>query len=711
MLKKITGISKLRPRARLLRSFGDELISNETVAISELVKNSYDADSTRVRIKFKDPIIAGSGTIEVMDNGNGMSLETLQTTWVEPATLFKKKSPYSERKNRRVLGEKGIGRFASSRLARYLEVITRRLGDPNEIIVSLDWEEFDDENKYLDQIEIKWEERPPKVICPDGKIRYLWKNETRKPINDMTHGTLLRMKNLRSNWDEKQFEALRIALSKLINPFSDLSDFTVILDLPEQYNYLSGPIESVETSRNPHYRINGSVDVNGVYSFQIKNQSETDEINGKFSLENGRVPICGPIIVDFRIWDRDKQALHDIASQFGLSLTGMREKLNELAGISVYRDGFRVLPYGEPQNDWLRLDLRSRLNPTLRLANNQIIGYISITADDNPLKDQSNREGIMDGQAFDDLKEIVIKILNEMEVRRYKIRREFDKKPSKKSGVFVDFDLDSVRKIVEKKHPKDLELLKLIQSKEKDLDYRIKEVQSVISRYRRLATLGQLIDSVLHEGRAPVAKIINEVDLGLNDLKRKIYISLSARFETIKKQTDSLKLVFNRIEPFGGRKRGVLSKKKLGEIIKTGVDVLQSEIDIAGIKLSVTGIDTFVRVDDQEIQEVIVNLLMNSLYWLGQVPKKEREIVIDINRVSDNEVSIIFSDSGPGVDLEIRDQVFDPYFSTRPNGVGLGLSIAGEIVNDYYDGELELLEEGPLSGATFKINLRKRVKP
>src|SRR5262245_22851300 len=84
------GMQMLRPRARLLRTFGDELISSEVVALIELVKNAYDADATRVAIRFSEDLSRGKGRIEVIDNGNGMSLDTVTGAWMEPATLFKK---------------------------------------------------------------------------------------------------------------------------------------------------------------------------------------------------------------------------------------------------------------------------------------------------------------------------------------------------------------------------------------------------------------------------------------------------------------------------------------------------------------------------------------------------------------------------------------------------------------------------------------------
>ena len=96
------------------------------------------------------------------------------------------------------------------------------------------------------------------------------------------------------------------------------------------------------------------------------------------------------------------------------------------------------------------------------------------------------------------------------------------------------------------------------------------------------------------------------------------------------------------------------------------------------------------------------------MYWLEQIPQDERKIKVQVQRKSRDQVDILFSDSGPGVTPEFRERIFEPYFSTKPDGVGLGLAIAGEIVSDYYDGSL-VLEDGPLPGATFRITLRRRV--
>lgn len=184
---------------------------------------------------------------------------------------------------------------------------------------------------------------------------------------------------------------------------------------------------------------------------------------------------------------------------------------------------------------------------------------------------------------------------------------------------------------------------------------------------------------------------------------------LGQRLSTVKSQSEVLATVFRKIEPFGGRKRGRPSQVCLERVIADAFSVLDTEIAEVGVQVKLPKTDTQVLVDQAEIQEVIINLLQNSLYWLRQVSKDCRQIVVRTRRKDPDQIEILFSDSGPGVKPEFREHIFDPYFSTKPEGVGLGLTIAGEIINEYYAGSLELIENGPLPGATLRIMLHKRV--
>jgi C4-dicarboxylate-specific signal transduction histidine kinase len=356
-------------------------------------------------------------------------------------------------------------------------------------------------------------------------------------------------------------------------------------------------------------------------------------------------------------------------------------------------------------------------NPTLRISNNQIHGVVRISADDNPeLRDQSNREGLDENQALDDLRHILIEALNKLEQLRYAARPRAGKSATRPvGGLFTPFDFKPLADHIAKVSPQDQAAKALVEKTEQAFDGQLKEIQTVMARYQRLATLGQLIDHVLHEGRQPIAAINNEAHLGLADAEKSgtagpdFIRKVAGRFSLIRKQGDILAIAFKRMEPFGGRRRGRPAQLYLENIISDGFEVFREDIRRLNVKVTLPRTQTLVRVDPAELQEVIINLLQNSLYWLEEVREANREIAVKVQRVSADHLDIVFSDSGPGIPVENRDLIFDPYFSTRSEGVGLGLSIVGEIVSDYYGGSLQLLDTGPLSGANFLITLRKRV--
>ena len=153
-------------------------------------------------------------------------------------------------------------------------------------------------------------------------------------------------------------------------------------------------------------------------------------------LQGGRLPRCGPFAFEFRVWDRQKEDLDPLAKSLNSTIRDIRRDLDAASGISVYRDNFRVLI---PEGDWLRLDLRRVQNPTLRLSNNQIVGRVFISADQNRgLKDQTNRQGIVDSPQLDDFKAVLKEILSKLEVERDTYRRG-TKTPEPTMGVSQNY--------------------------------------------------------------------------------------------------------------------------------------------------------------------------------------------------------------------------------------------------------------------------------
>lgn len=708
------GQFSFRPKARLIKTIGEELISNDNVAITELVKNSYDAGACVVDITFdgvvkEKEIISGGrssrsvktkyiekagASITVFDDGEGMDFKTVESAWMEPATSFKKKQ-YSSNPKRKFSGEKGIGRFASAKLSRQLELITRKKGG-EEIVAYFDWNAFSDEDSYLDDVKVNWETREPKEI--------------------KTSGTILRLIDLNDDWDEGKISELRVALSRLLNPIVPTEDFLISINLPDEFDEkYSGIIDRPETLNRPNYSIKGNVSTDGnlknvVFFSKKVGKEERLSIEENVFTKN-RPYSAGAFSFEFKIWDRDNENLKQIADETNSIVRNVKKDLDDLCGISIYRDNIRVLPYGNQNNDWVRLDLRRVNNPTLRLSNNQIVGFVSIGLTTNPeLKDQSNREGIVESEAFEDLKEYVKLILNEVEQRRYKERpRENDYSKERTNGsVFEHFSMASIRQEIQEKQPSSEQVLDLIDQKESEIQEAIVKVQEIISRYRRLSTLGLLIDPILHDGgnllnkiELKAVNIVKEAQKGDCNLSK--VVNKATEIKTLKSEFTNL---YKRIEPFGGRKRGRPQTIVVEDIIRDQFMICKEELEQNEIKYDVSKTEHKVTIDVSELAIVLMNLLQNSIYWLSTV-STNREISIEVADTTDG-LEIIVSDSGPGVMPGDEEIIFQPYYSTKPNGIGLGLTIVGEIMAEY-DGELSLLKEGVLGGASFRLLFRKRI--
>lgn len=685
--KTRSGFLVLRPRARIIRTIGRDLISNEVVAIVELIKNAYDADAKNVRIVFEEPLQSSQGGILIEDDGVGMSLEIIKKAWFEPATISKTKNTYTS-SGRRVTGEKGIGRFAAARVAQAMEMTTRKKGSRRMVRVRLDWGAFDDANVYLDQVTCRWQESDA--------------------VRGLKHGTSLHLTGLNESWDAEQFKRLRGELSRLVSPKRGKDDFVITMDLPERFSEFAGTITPPPILGKPHYLFTGDISSNGQLKAMYSGPDTKNNVSIKDKVSfKGLGPQSGAFHFEFRVWDRDN--LDPLADELDSTVRKLRQDLDAACGISIYRDDFRVLL---ADNDWLRLDLRRVQNPTMRLSNNQIVGSVFISADGNKgLRDQTNREGVVSSPAFEDFKNTLKEILSKLEVKRDTYRR--GQRPQKPGvGLFEALDIAPLREYVEKRYPNDAELKTFLGEKTKEFEHGVAEVQQVLARYRRLATLGQIIDVVLHEGRTPVAAISNEAMLANRDIERadkKTAISevIQKRLSTISHQAEVLSELFKKLAPFSGRKRGRPAQIVIEEIVSNSCMLFKKRIADMHVDVHLPTSKTMITADQTEMQQIFVNLVDNALYWLEKVEQDKRVINIEIKQRL-GELVILFSDSGPGVQEDIRDRIFDPYFSSKPDGVGLGLTIAGETAAEY-NGVLELVTGGALQGANFRVILRKRI--
>ncbi|MFI5417823.1 MAG: ATP-binding protein [Candidatus Lutacidiplasmatales archaeon] len=666
------------------------------VAVQELVKNSYDADATEVILTLTGPLTAGQGALEISDDGEGMSLETVRTAWMEPATIFKRRQTKS-RAGRRVTGEKGIGRFASARVAYRLELDSVSTEKKERVRAWFNWGDFEAEERYLDQVRCRWEQGP----VPRGR----------------RHGTILSLQDLREDWGEQEVRDLRVTLGRLLPPTGPSDDFRIRLVINQDgLSRLSGPIAPPKFLERPRYRLAGRMEADGTVKATISYKGRElplIEASGKpvtvkitAEGEETHLPRCGPFDFDFRVWDREPEDLGELATEYGSTIQDVRKDLDAVSGIQVYRDRVRVLMQ-DP--DWLDLNYRRVQKPTVAISSNQIVGHVLIGTDQNSgLVDQSNRQALVDSPELDDFDDSILFLLNRLEHFR-RSKRESPDRPGPARSLIEKFNLTELRDYVGRtEHGSDPKLKEILDSTDKGIKAGLGRIREVVSRYRRLATLGQLVDVLLHDGQTPITVISDSVEIARRNLaeaeRTGARPEVSASLEMIAHQAEILSQLMDRLSPFSGRPRGRHELADLEAIIQKAFAVYQSKIAKEKVGLSLPEGRTPIRMDPIDLELLFLNMIDNSLFWLLQTPADNRKIAVEVNRV-DGRVQVLFSDSGPGVRDEIRDAIFEPWVTDKPNGIGLGLTIAGEAAVEH-DAELSLAADGPLQGATFQIIFR-----
>jgi hypothetical protein len=374
---------------------GSDQVTDPVTAAIELVKNAYDADASQAVVELNDLTDPESATITITDDGCGMTRDDIEGKWLSPAVshrLRQKLAHVRTSRGRLPIGEKGVGRFSTNKLGRSLAITTRAAREPEQVL-TIDWDQFDDDELFLDEIPIELGSRDPQIF------------------KGLSTGTLLTITRLRERWNRLHVRALHRGLRRLQSPFRSKADFRVILKCPEYPEF-----EELDTSDvldRAHYEFRGYINERGVLDYKyecrlpgIPARTHSDDANdiATVARERGELardpPVCGPFYLNLYVWDRRADLLKAAAVT--------REELDDYCGISFFRDGLRVLPYGEDGDDWLNLN-RERINdPSRRIGNNQVVGYVEVNQEDSPdLRDKTNREGLIDNEAFRDLRALV----------------------------------------------------------------------------------------------------------------------------------------------------------------------------------------------------------------------------------------------------------------------------------------------------------------
>ena len=383
-----------RAHARIKDIVGKDLINNDNIAIIELIKNAKDAGSKKVYIIFENSNDVLNGKIIIQDFGKGMSGDDIKEKWLNIA--------YSEKRDSkgRYAGDKGVGRFSCDRLGKTLNMYSIIEKEKTGHKLHIDWTKFeiDDVDEEVGSIKVDYS----KINRSD--VLDLYGGE--KPIS----GTTLVISNLRAMWNIQSLKQLKKALEKFViepNDSSAKGDFYVYLQINNPCKNdkekkaiidLTGLIEN-KIFENLNLRttsIDSSISDNG----KIITTTLHHDGNDVFTLKekNHYTKLAG-IRIQLYYLNQPSKVFFKINSGY---------RSVDFGSVFMFRNGFRVFPYGEPDNDWLKLNKRKAQGQKRHIGTRELVGKIIINDKKNAFSPVSAREGLVENEAFKQLTQFPI---------------------------------------------------------------------------------------------------------------------------------------------------------------------------------------------------------------------------------------------------------------------------------------------------------------
>lgn len=700
---------------------GKELIDNDFVAIFELVKNSYDANAKEVKIVFQN-VFNKSGRdgarILVIDNGDGMSYEDLVNKF-----LF---VGYSEKRDREdtpaardfrdkiqqrraFAGTKGIGRFACDMLGSRLDIYTKKISENEIHHLSIDWEKFETDQKTEFQI--------IKPIYSELKHLEL-KN---CGIKDFQKGTILEISSLIGRWDEKTLIKLKRYLQRLINPAQVGNDqeFRILIDAKE---FADHDKKSSEEER-PWEVINGRVD-----SFLFEDLGiKTTEIKSEIS-EDGRSIVTGIKDKGEYVFSlKEKNAFAGLKNikvrMFYLNPEAKRVFTRRMGlepirygSIFLYKNGIRIHPYGDEEDDWLGLERRKTQGTKRFLSSRELMGRIEIYGYQQGFIEVSSRSGgIIKNAQYDELQDYFrTKVLRRLE--RYVVEG-------------LDWDTENTTKTREAVQEDSIKLIKQIAGQGEGVEVDINKNLLGIVRKREVEKLPEIIKNIEYISRfikkpdvksyaenqikavRSVTRLIErakkETEEELKIKKREsLFLAKAVSSDTetlmnlnhtIENSTITIKELINEIN------ENIREKRPLSDILplidsisieNEKIRVLAGFVSLANFNTKVEEINKDIVLYIEEYLGVIKSKAMSFRFHDDDIEfvtkfkpleisivldnfisnsKKARATILHVKfEVDDRKLHVYFSDNGRGVDTGVIKYMFERGFTTT-NGSGIGL--------------------------------------
>lgn len=715
----------------LLRELGEKLVETVHLALVELVKNSYDADATKVDVIFENDTL-GRNSIKIIDNGTGMNFASVEKYWMRIATSNKARKKHSLVFGRPLTGAKGIGRFSCRRLGTRLKLITLGTADGNKIGLQ----------KKLQKTEVDF---PWTEFVPGKSVTDIECPGTQTTVKNQRTGTTLIISNISEsewglkgyNWLKRQLAVLAANRGKKRKGYAEDTGFNVSLTTPQfketvkdlRENLINAGWGTLTATVNSQHQAVCELDALGLGKRKIVSQTQFKHLKDIY-LKIG-------IMVDDRSQIRETNLI---------SKTTVRQIIDDWGGVQVRYKGFRVYPYGD--NDWLKIDLdrgfrrgtpknelygfaqtlkgidpgRALLN---MLSGKSYIGNVEINETSPGFEMKANREGFLDSPAVDELIDFVRYGIHWATILRDYYLRERNRQESREAkDVFedligekvesakvvdaaVDYLESEVKTIARSLDP--TERRKVEKSFLKATDAIRKHThsnQSELSHLRIIASTSTLLLIFSHEVRSLLGLLedskasLKSIAKNLEATSRNEVLAISEDFGELKERLDGLLELTSQVgvDHRKAKPSQVAFKEKLKRVIKV-FELICSKYEIEIDYSSVPNNTTLNKILEAEVYSILLNILSNAIKAVI-AGGNNRKISVSAKREKGNTI-LSFKDSGVGLDPTYFDEVFVPFISDPDgtlykklekrinpedeliigSGSGLGLGIVMEIVH------------------------------
>ncbi|MDH5365391.1 MAG: ATP-binding protein [Cyclobacteriaceae bacterium] len=696
---------KFRFDVSAYRLLGRELITDRITALFELVKNSYDANTDKVHVYFDsvNPKTEES-KIVIQDDGLGMTLTDLKDKWMVIGTSSKRRNrespaPYK----RKVVGKKGVGRFAVDKLGAKLLLRTTKKGSDKLICLETDWSQYAD--LELEQLKIDFEKTKEKQqFFTDIENKY-WFEDADIDIQ----GTTLEISKISETWTESDLKRANTELSKLISPNHQTKyPFEITIHSTDYSEFKKKVVESIAIQY-------ATVEASLSFDFETGKQQILKAENGELRTIEVEKRSCG--FLKMNIYYFDQPAKNKFKKVFSDEL---------IDGIKVYRDGLIATPFAEysgtqnEQKDLLGIDKRRYSYFFDRLGTRDLLGSIEITDVLNPgIIDATNRQDFVDNKEWHELRKYVIEQISQIEAY-LKQTRETKKAKVDSELKGAGDDLSQIRK----------ELNKISKSAPVEMKETIDAIEKQVAKTQVSVNKGLKTKITLEEEKKQQESLLFSLislqtfSSTLAHITRTIIGRIKRTSEFFKERFPDPKFeevfkkgaekIFNEMEKLSGAIDFMLkyakSDSKIEEVdVKTTLENLFGNIhdytfQQEDIKYElVVKKDLILNYNQTAFEDIIENLISNSTKALMDV--SEKRLIKCECLIENDKLVILFSDNGSGIKEEDQFRIFDVFYTTtaEQGGAGMGLFIIKTRL-EAIQGSIELVEsQFKPTGATFKI--------